>query len=66
MRAHKCPLCDSRFSNLGALRTHCAVVHEKRRDHKCPICNSRFGELSNMKRHCTVVHEKIPRPRRRT
>ena len=72
IKAHKCPICDSRFSakklykyffyesHFGCksqLSPYIEAVHKRKKPHICPICESSFSQKSNMKTHIASAHE---------
>ncbi|CAE7286462.1 ZNF358 [Symbiodinium sp. CCMP2592] len=39
--------------------SHCAAVHEGRREHACPHCQKRFGFASGLREHVRLAHENV-------
>lgn len=55
-RDHKCLKCDYKSAQLGNLKTHVKVVHDKIKDLKCPYCEyvSAFAHL--VENHISSKH----------
>jgi Zinc finger, C2H2 type len=57
-----CELCGRVFGEAAALRKHCRVVHEKKKDFTCEDCGRAFAEKSNLKKHAQARHGAAARP----
>eukprot|EP00189_Rhodosorus_marinus_P012243 CAMPEP_0184742840 /NCGR_PEP_ID=MMETSP0315-20130426/5790_1 /TAXON_ID=101924 /ORGANISM="Rhodosorus marinus, Strain UTEX LB 2760" /LENGTH=343 /DNA_ID=CAMNT_0027213879 /DNA_START=173 /DNA_END=1204 /DNA_ORIENTATION=- len=53
---HACPDCAASFRRKYDLKTHCASVHEKKRNYKCPQCPKTFTQNGHMNMHIRVEH----------
>lgn len=59
VKAFKCALCPSTFSQQFNLNKHVRAVHERRRPFQCEVCHARFQQKSHRTMHFLAVHEKL-------
>ena len=54
----KCSLCDVRFTQKSAVRSHVKIVHEGEKPFVCSTCGYATGRRNELARHIESVHEK--------
>ena len=50
-KPHKCPNCESKFSQKISLRRHVESIHERKRPYLCLTCDANFADKNTLKIH---------------
>jgi uncharacterized Zn-finger protein len=57
-KPHACEICGTRYHERSNLRTHVAMVHEKKRPHVCDDCGAAYSSKQNLGKHVLKKHGK--------